>query len=427
MKHSVREIKLKNGVSGLLIDVPQAQVMNYDFSVRAGYYLAQPGKWETPHVMEHMLCGANQSFRKARTFEAEVKKNGAYTNAYTNTYDVGYIGECADFEWDRILSLLMLSISKPLFLQEEFIAEMGNVKEELTGHLSNYFRQLGIALSERIGFLVTSDRKRLSKIGDITVDDVRQHYKKTHNLSNIRFSIAGDLKGRRDQVMNIIEKQLELPGGSILDLPVTTLQNQTKPLYVENKTVESLYVSFSMLLPRRISEPEIDALNALNNILTATMDSLILGDIREKGLAYHIWSSGSRGHDYSVWDFDFQVSPENAQKVLSIIVKHIKAILSGKLTSDQLRTSKNYALGSFQMSAQTVGSILSGYSDEYALTGDVMDYYRVPERIKGVTVNRVTSIAQSFHQQALWDFGVLGGCGQEFVNELHAELSKLWS
>jgi hypothetical protein len=61
------------------------------------------------------------------------------------------------------------------------------------------------------------------------------------------------------------------------------------------------------------------------------------------------------------------------------------------------------------------------------LTGEVMDYYRVPERIKGVTMNRVSSIAQEFHKTELWDFGVLGNCGQEFVDELHAELAKLWS
>ncbi len=427
MKHTVKEVKLKNGVSGLLIDVPDAQVMSYDFTVRAGYYLAQNGKWEAPHVMEHLLCGANQSYRKARTFEAEVKKNGAYTNAYTNTYNVGYIGECADLEWDRILNLLMLSISKPLFLQEEFEAEMGNVKEELTGYLSNYFRQLGIALSERSGFLVTSDRKRLSKLSDISIDDVRKHYKQTHNLNNICFSIAGNLKGRKEQIATIIEKNLELNEGEHMELPETKLVKQTKPLYVENKTVESLYVSFSMLLPRRISEPEMDSLNALNNILTATTDSLVLGDIREKGLAYYIWSSGSRGHDYSVWDFDFQVSPENAKKAIGVIVKHLRYVLDGKVSSEQLKTSKNYALGSFQMGAQTVGNILGGYSHEYGLTGEVMDYYRVPERIKGVTTKRVTSIAQEFHKEAFWDFGILGNCGQEFVNELHDELAKLWS
>jgi len=426
MQHRVKEVRLKNGVKGLLIDVPQATVMSYDFNLRAGYYLAESGKWETPHVMEHLLCGANAEFKKARYFEAEVKKNGAYSNAYTNTYNVGYVGECADFEWDRMLNLMMLSISKPLFLQEEFTAEIGNVREELTGYLNNYFRQLGIALSERLGFLVKSDRARLNKLGDITLGDVRNHYTRTHNLENVSFAIAGNLKGRRDQITNIIEKKLTLPEGERIDLPKTQLKKQDGPLYVENKTVESLYVSFSMLLPRRVTEPEIDALRALNNILTATMDSLILGDIREKGLAYYIWSSGSRGHDYSVWDFDFQVSPENATKAIQVIVKHLKTVLGGGVTPELLRTSKNYALGSFQMGAQTVNSILSGYSYEYGLTGEIMDYDRVPERIKGVTTNRVTKIAQEFHQEALWDFGVLGSCGQDFVNELYEELAKLW-
>ncbi len=426
MQHKVREVKLKNGVSGLLIDVPQAQVMNYDFNLRAGYYLAPEGKWETPHVMEHLLCGANQEFRKARLFEAEVKRNGAYTNAYTNTYNVGYVGECADFEWDRILNLLMLSISQPLFLQEEFTAEMSNVKEELTGYLSNYFRQLGIAMSERLGFLVVGDRKRLNKLGDISIEDVRKHYKKTHNLGNVRFTIAGNLKGKREQVISTIERKLDLPEKGRIKLPKTELSKQTTPLYVENKTVESLYVSFSMLLPRRISEPEIDALNALNNILTATMDSLVLGEIRERGLAYHIWSSGSRGHDYSVWDFDFQVSQTNAKEALKVIAKHIKKILHGGVTPELLKVSKDYALGSFQMSAQTVSSILGGYTYEYALSGEVMDYYRVPDRIKRVSTNRVTAIAQDFHKEALWDFGVLGNCGEGFVNELYDELGKLW-
>lgn len=427
MQHKVKEVRLKNGVSGLLIDVPQAQVMNYDFSLRAGYYLAEEGKWETPHVMEHLLCGANQKYRKARIFEAEVKKNGAYTNAYTSTYNVGYVGECADFEWDRILDLLLLSISQPMFLQEEFTAEMGNVREELTGYLTNYFRQLGVALSERIGFLVTSDRKRLSGLKNLTVEDIRKHYKKTHHLGNTKFVIAGNLKGRRDEIIQTIEKKLLLPEGDLIDLPATVFKKQTSPLYIENTTVESLYVSFSMLLPRRASEAEIDALNALNNMLSGTMNSLILGDIRERGLAYHIWSSGSRGHDYTVWDFDFQVSPENAKEVIRVIVKQLKAVLGNGVTAELLKTSKNFALGSFQMGAQTVGSILNGYSGEYAVTGEVMDYYRVPERIKGVTINRVRSIAHSFHDEAMWDLGVLGNCSQDFVNELYEELGKLWS
>lgn len=426
MQHRVKEVRLKNGVTGLLIDIPEAQVMSYDFSLRAGYYLAEPGKWETPHVMEHLLCGANQQYKKARLFEAEVKKNGAYSNAYTNTYNVGYVGECADFEWERILNLLMLSISQPMFRAEEFVAEMGNVKEELKGLLSNYFRQLGVNLGVRMGLPIQKVETSLHDLANISIDDVRRHYKKTHLLGNTSFVIAGNLKNRRNQILNIVEKKLLLPEGEKIELPKTVIIKNQEPLYIENKTVESLYVSFSMLLSRRISEPEIDALNALNNILTSTMDSLIYGDFREHGLAYYIWSSGNRGHDYTVWDFDFQVSHENAKKAIKVIVKHLKSVLNGGVTSEHLKTAKNYALGSFQMGAQTASSILNGYSHEYALTGEVMEYERIPDRIKGVTMPRVTSIAQSFYEEAIWDLGVLGDCSKEFVNDLYNELGKLW-
>jgi hypothetical protein len=53
----------------------------------------------------------------------EFEKNGAYNNASTSSYDISYEAECADFEWDRILGLLLTAITKPLFLKEEFEAE----------------------------------------------------------------------------------------------------------------------------------------------------------------------------------------------------------------------------------------------------------------------------------------------------------------
>lgn len=426
MQHDTEEIILENGVRGLLINVPGAKVMSYDFNLRAGYYLAPEGKWEVPHVMEHLLCGANEEYKKSRYFDAEVKKNGAYTNAYTSTYNVGYVGECADFEWDRMLDLLMLSISKPLFLREEFTAEMGNVKEELTGYLSNYFRQLGVSLGERIGFLAATDRTRIRNLDKIDLNDIKAHYIKTHSLENFRFLIAGNLGERKDDIKRIIERKLDVPHGERFELPPTSLQKQDTPLYIHNKTVESLYVTLGMFLPERISDSEDFALDALNNILTATMDSLILGELREKGLAYYIFSNGSRGHDYSSWEFDFQVSPENALKAIRVIVKNLRKILNDGVSPEVLKAAKNYALGNFQMSGQTVGRLLNGYSQEYSVTGEVDDYYKTEDRIKAVTEKRVMAIAEKFHQADLWDFGVLGNCSEDLVDQLYSELGKLW-
>src|SRR5687767_3599710 len=187
MKHTVSELTLKNGAKGLLINVPDASVMSFELNFRAGEYLVDEKKWETPHLMEHILLGANELFPKARLFQAEIEKNGAYSNASTGVYDITYEAECADFEWDRILELLVVSITKPLFLQEEFEAEFGNVREELTARSNNHFRHLSLALRKKYGFIAKTDQERIKLMDHVNIGDVRDHYKKTHTSRNLRF------------------------------------------------------------------------------------------------------------------------------------------------------------------------------------------------------------------------------------------------
>src|SRR5476651_2452097 len=151
MRHTVSEINLKNGARGLLVHVPNASVMTFDINFRAGEYLVDPLKWEVPHLMEHVLLGANELIPKARDFQAELEKNGAYSNATTGVYDITYEAECADFEWDRVLGLLLIAISKPLFLEEEFRAEFGNVQEEMVARSNNHFRRHSLTTREELG------------------------------------------------------------------------------------------------------------------------------------------------------------------------------------------------------------------------------------------------------------------------------------
>ena len=100
MRHTVTEISLQNGAEGLFVHIPSASVMTFDFNFRAGEYLVDPAKWEVPHLMEHVLLGANELIPRARDFQAELEKNGAYSNASTGVYDITYEAECADFEWE---------------------------------------------------------------------------------------------------------------------------------------------------------------------------------------------------------------------------------------------------------------------------------------------------------------------------------------
>ena len=427
MKHTVSELKLKNGARGLLVHIPDASVMTFDINFRAGEYLVQPKKWEVPHLMEHVLLGANEMIPKARDFQAELEKYGAYSNATTGVYDITYEAECADFEWDRVLGLMLVAITKPLFLDEEFKAEYGNVQEEMVARSNNHFRRLSLEMRREFGLIAKTDAERLVLMPNVKVTDVREHYQRTHYSGNMRFVIAGNFTpGRREAIEQILGT-VDLPrAGKRFALPHEMPQRLKKPVYVANDTVENLYFYLDTFMKSRLSDEQTDALNLLNTMLTETLYSKILGTARERGLVYGMNSGLSQTRDASNWWFGAQVSDKNARALLHIIIEEIRKVREGDITREEIDSTKQYALGRFQRSAQTVGGTAGGYAGRYFFDGVIDDYYRVPARIKAIKKDEIVDIAQAMFAEDLWGFGVLGNCGEHFAQDLHDQLAGLW-
>ncbi|HET6925195.1 MAG TPA: pitrilysin family protein [Candidatus Saccharimonadales bacterium] len=427
MKHTVTEISLKNGAKGLLVHIPDASVMTFDLNFRAGEYLVDPKKWEVPHLMEHVLLGANELIPKARDFQAELEKNGAYSNATTGVYDITYEAECADFEWDRVLGLLLIAITKPLFLEEEFKAEFGNVQEEMVARANNHFRRLSLEMRRALGLIVRTDTERLELMGNVTVQDVREHYFATHHTQNLRFVIAGNLNRKRRAVVENLFENIELPQkGKRFPLPKEQPKSLRKPVYVHNDAVENMYFYIDTFMNRRMSDPETDALNLINTMLTETLYSKILGTARERGLVYGMSSGLSQTREASNWWFGAQVSDKNAQALFKIVIDELNKVMRGEIATSEIETTKQYALGRFQRSAQTVGGTANGYAGRYFFDDVIEDYYRIPERIKAVEKQQIVTIARQLFADKVWGFGVLGDCGEEFAGELRSQLAPLW-
>ncbi|MBX6333988.1 insulinase family protein [Candidatus Saccharibacteria bacterium] len=428
MKHIVTEVTLKNGAKGLLIHVPDASVMCFEFNFRAGEYLVSPEKWETPHLMEHMLLGANERYPKSRLFQAEIEKNGAYSNASTSVYDINYEAECADFEWDRILDLMLLAITKPLFLADEFDAEAGNVREELTARSNNHFRHLSLTLREQYGFMAKTDEERLKLLDNVTVSDVRDHYERTHTTRNMRFIIAGNLTPKRyDRVVESLENIELRMGTSRIDLPDERPKPQKSPVYIPNKTVKNVYFYIDSFMQRRMTDQEADALNLVNTMLTETLYSKILGTARERGLVYGMSSGYGQTKLSSNWWFGAQVSQRNAPALFEIIVDELNNIFRGEIATEDIEAAKAYALGRFQRSAQTVAGVAGGYSGRYFFDEVLNDYYQVPRRIKAVTKNDIVEISTALFAEQIWGLGVLSNCDKSFANELYKQIEPLWA
>lgn len=427
MKHTVTEIKLANGAQGLLIHIPDASVMTFECNFRAGEYLVEKQKWETPHLMEHMLLGANQLYPRSRAFQAEFEKNGAYNNASTGTYDVSYEAECADFEWDRIFGLLLIAITKPLFLDEEFEAEFGNVREELTARSNNHFRHLSLALREQYGFAVLTDQERIKLMENVAVEDLKAHYKSTHTASNLRFVIAGKITATRRKAISNMLASIELPDGEgHLELPDEEVKCLKTPHYINNPTVDNLYFYLDTFAKRRLSDSETDNLSLINSMLTETLYSRILGTAREKGLVYHMSSGLGQTKKTANWWFGAQVMPANAEALFDIMIKELNRVFAGDMSPADIKAAKQYALGRYQRSGQTVGGTAGGYTYRYFFDETIDDYYQVPKRIAAITKEGIVDVANTMFQDTIWGLGVLGNAGDDYVDGLHDRIASLW-
>jgi predicted Zn-dependent peptidase len=425
MHHTVEEVKLKNGARGLLINVPGATVMSMQFHFRAGSRYAKNQDIEqVAHIMEHMAFGANARFKSEHDFESEFTKNGAYHNAYTSDLSMVYEADCADFEWDRILELQRLSICQPKFNEEEMQAEKGNVRSELTNYLNDHHRILWPRVQQLLGEDVLTYRQALGTIGNVTLADIREHHRRTHTTSNMRFVIAGKLRGRKSEIIRQLEG-FSLPLGERFPVPKDELSS-ANPTVIRRKDATNLTFGWTLSVPRTLDDDELDAMHNLNHILTGTAHSRIYGKARAKGLAYHVGAFAGAGFYDSAWDIFGQVNHETAPQLFEIIATELKDVLDGKLTDKEIDAAKSFGLGRYQMGAQTVSQISGFYTNRYFADDFIKDYNKVPDLIRKVTREKIMSTAQSFIEANTWVLAAVSSGDREEVVELNDTVAGLF-
>ena len=161
-------------------------------------------------------------------------------------------------------------------------------------------------------------------------------------------------------------------------------------------------------------------------MLTETLYSMILGTAREKGLVYSMSSGISQSKNTANWWFGAQISPKNAPQLFDIIVDKLTDVFSGTITNADIDAAKQYALGKYQRSGQTVGGTANGYAYRYFFDDAVEDYYQIPERIAAITQEDIIKVAKSMFADNVWGLGILGNVSNKFLRELNSTISPLW-
>ncbi|MBQ6127684.1 insulinase family protein [Candidatus Saccharibacteria bacterium] len=421
MRHSVEEVKLKNGAKGLLIHVPGASVMNIRFQFRAGMrYAKKPEVYEIAHVVEHLSFGANTRYRDEQAYEADFTKNGAYHNAWTSDFSVVYESECADFEWERILDLNRVAIATPRFNEEELKSEKGNVRSELTGYLNDYSRLIWPRLQTAIGESTPTLRDRLATLPNIELKDIREHYRRTHTSSNMRFIIVGRVKHRKRQIIKMLESW-ELKEGELLDFPKDEL-HPADPVLIRRKDASNITFGFSFIVPRRMDEREACAMNFINQIVTGTMSSRIFGKARKRGLVYGMGSCLTNSAHNSSWDFDGEVNLESADELFDLINHELTCLIKGDISDAEIEAARAYSLGRYQIGAQTASQLSDYYAETYLVSGKVDDYEHANALINSITKDDIVKLAKEFLSSDISALVAVGSCEKAVITRLSEKL-----
>ena len=422
MKHSVEEIQLKNGAKGLLIDIPGASVMATRIEFRAGMMYAKNHEiYELPHVVEHLAFGANAKYRDEQAFEAEFTKNGAYHNAWTSDVSVCYETECADFEWERIMDLQAVSICEPRFNEEELKSEKANVKSELTGYMNDYYRLLWPRVQQAVGEDVLDLPQRRETIGNIELKDIREHYRRTHTAKNMLFIIAGRIRGRKHKIIRKLEAW-PLKEGEKFEIPLSDLKT-TDAVAIRRKDASNITFGFSLVTPRHLGPDEAYAMGCLNHILNGTMNSKIFGKARKRGLVYGMGSSLAVNASSTYWDFDGEVNEENAKELFGLIQEEMTKALNGEISDKDFEAAKSYALGRFQMGAQTVGQVADYYAENYFVNEVVERYDNMPNLIRGIDKGQMVELAREFAGSGVRGFAAVSSVEKAVISDLETHLN----
>ncbi len=400
MEHTVEEIELIPGAKGLFIDVPGSRVVNVKVYFRAGFQFGSPGKYETPHLIEHHVFNGTRRYPKNNSIMVELERNGANRNAFTSPDYIGYWFECAEFEVDRMLELLTELVARPTFPAEHYETERGNVRSELQRNATDWGNVAAVrSTAANYPWRSLDYLTRLEQLDSITHDDVVGHYRQTHHARNAVFVVAGAVGENRDKIERGLRGLFEeLQPGELKPLRDDIGLGQKAPL-VQHEDIKAIYYNASWYAEGG-ERQELAALRLLRALLTDGFSSRVLGQVRQKGLAYGIGSGFSHSRSSASFAFAGFADPEKLAGIFDVVASECADIVANGVAAAELEEARKRVIGGITVGTQTVSSISSWYIGDYADEGFIESYEEYFELLEALTGADVQAAASKIFKTA---------------------------
>ncbi len=342
------------------------------------------------------LMGNGTSKISKDAYNEEIDFYGASLSLYASG---GYASSLTKY-FPRVLELMALGATDPLFTQEEFDKEIAKAIEGLkadeksvpstAARVSNV---LAYGKTHPYGEYVTEETLK-----NITLADVKQHYTNFFSPNNAYLIIIGDIKF--NDAKKLVEKHFgkwKKGNSPRIDYPDPKDVQYTQINFVDMPNAVQSEISLININKLRMTDKDYFAVILANQILGGDFNSYLNMNLREA----HGWTYGARsniGPTRYVSTFRASSSVRNAVTDSAVVefLKEIKRIREEKVDEETLANVKAGYIGNFVMQIEKPQTIA-----RYALNTKL---YNLPDNfyenfianINAVTADDILRVANKY-------------------------------
>ncbi len=393
----VTETVLPNGLKVLLKEEHKSPVVTFQVWYRVGARNERLGKTGMSHMLEHMMFKGSKKYGP-KQFSQVVQRNGGNDNAFTSKDYTAYFENFAadrleiamDLESDRMQNLLL----DP----KDFLSERDVVKEERRMRYEDDPTQTMVEQMMATAFSAHPYQWPvigwMADIGNLTRDDLYEHYKTYYAPNNATIVIVGDFDPKK--VLPLVQKHF----GSIPRGPEVPKVGAMEPKQLGEKRVTvkreaelpAVYAGYKV---PTIKDPDAYALNVLQGVLSSGKSSRLY-----KSLVYDKQIALYAGGDYD----DVSIDPnlfyvyagvmpgKSIDEVEKALYGEIERLKSEPVADEELQKAKNQIEASFIMGQDSVfyQAMLLGQFETVAEWRLLERYVAGVRAVKKEDIQRVT-------------------------------------
>ncbi len=411
----IKDIKIKeavetlfqNGISVYSINAGNEEVLKIDLVFNAGSNMQQiKGQ---ANFSAKMLSEGTSKYTAAEIAE-KLDFYGAYFQAKSGSDDATITLYCLNKHLKNCIPYIVEILTDSLFPEEDLEILKKNTIQNL------------VVNEERNSFLARRKFNQ-SVFGN---NSVYGSFSLKEDIINIeRTSLVTFYKNQYQKGIKYI-----LVSGFVTDEVIKTIANnfdnaifspahEDKSKYVSNDFVkESIYlekensVQSAIRIGKKLfnrNNPDFREMQLLNLILGGYFGSRLMKNIREeKGLTYGIYSAIESYPNDACWYIDTEINNDLCELGVEEIYKEVKLIRTVKIGEDELRSAKNYLLGSFLRSIDGPFSL----ADRFKILKDYNLYYsyfyEYIEIIKKSTADNLIILANKYLNEETFTKVIVG-------------------